>query len=192
MFNNNEEVLVIKVDEDIELKQVEQSDAPELYSLIDQNRAYFSRWLPFVHYTVGVENHEEVVITMVNVANLMPKYVFAIKYQGEYVGLLAFRNFDEINRKADLNFWLSKLYHKRGIMFRSVLALMDYAYYNMDVNKISIKSPIGNYASSNIPRRIGFQLEGIERAGERMADESYIDLEVYGMLRDEYEKIRFQ
>lgn len=192
MFEDIDEVLVIQVDEEIELKQVELSDAPDLNSIIDMNREYFGRWLPFVHYTVGVQNSEDVVVTMVNVANLEPEHVFMIKYNQMPAGLVAFRNVDNTNRKLDMSYWLSAPFHKRGIVFRSVLALMDYAYYKLNVNKIVLRCPVGNYESGNIPRRIGFQLEGIERAGEMMPDESFIDLEVYGMLKKDYENIKWQ
>lgn len=192
MFNNDKKALIIQVNEDIELKQVELSDAPELNSIIDINREYFKHWLPFVNYTVDVQSSEDVVITMVNVANMEPQYVFAIKYRGLYAGLIAFRNMDKINRKVDMGYFLSEPFHKRGIVFQSVLAMMDHAFKEMNMNKVVLRCPIGNYASSNIPRRIGFQLEGIERAAEMMPDETFIDLEVYSMLKKDYECIRWQ
>ena len=54
------------------------------------------------------------------------------------------------------------------------------------MNRIQIQCAVGNTKSSNIPRRLGFTLEGIARAGELQADGRFSDIEVYSLLREEY------
>mgnify|MGYP001050637725 CR=1 FL=1 len=53
----------------------------------------------------------------------------------------------------------------------------------MGINRIQIKCALGNRPSSIIPKRAGFQLEGIERAGELLSDGCFADLEAYSMLK---------
>ena len=191
MTGGNNGVKMIKVSDDIILKQIESSDTSDIYETIDAQRDYLGQWLPFIHYTLDIEDSEHVVITMINVTNLVKEHSFVIKYKGKFAGLIGFRNFDKTNKKIDLGYWLSKNFQKKGIVFNSVLALMEYAFEDLLVNKICIRCPVGNDQSCNIPKRIGYFLEGIERAGELLPDNSYIDLEVYGMLKSDYYQFKY-
>jgi len=71
-----------------------------------------------------------------------------------------------------------------------VRKLVEFAFRNMEMNRVQIRCGVGNHKSAAIPRRLGFTLEGIERAGERH-DHSYIDLEVYSLLKKEWVETLF-
>jgi RimJ/RimL family protein N-acetyltransferase len=48
---------------------------------------------------------------------------------------------------------------------------------------------VGNERSRRIPIRLNFKLEGVERDGEMSADGHYNDLEVFSLLKSEYEQL---
>ena len=52
-----------------------------------------------------------------------------------------------------------------------------------------IKFAVGNERSRRIPIRLNFKLEGVERDGEMSADGHYNDLEVFSLLKSEYEQL---
>lgn len=56
----------------------------------------------------------------------------------------------------------------------------------LGLNRVQIKCAVGNTPSSNIPKRLRFQREGVERAGELFADGNFVDIEVYSLLKYEY------
>ncbi|MFA5432944.1 MAG: GNAT family protein, partial [Candidatus Paceibacterota bacterium] len=64
-----------------------------------------------------------------------------------------------------------------------VSTLCDFAFRELDINRIQIKCAVTNSASRNIPHRLGFQLEGIERAGELLTGGVFTDLAVYSKLK---------
>jgi ribosomal-protein-serine acetyltransferase len=68
---------------------------------------------------------------------------------------------------------------------RSVERLCDFAFNELGINRIQIKCAVGNSASSNIPKRLGFIFEGIEREGELLSNGFFTDLEVYSKLKHE-------
>jgi len=68
-------------------------------------------------------------------------------------------------------------------MSRSVSTLCDFAFRELDMNRIQIKCALANTPSRNIPQRLGFKLEGIERAGELLTGGVFTDLAVYSRLR---------
>ena len=109
-----------------------------------------------------------------------------ITADGRFAGLVGFKDTDRANRKTEIGYWLGEEYQGRGIMTRCVEALCGLAFSELDMNRIQIQCAVGNTKSSNIPRRLGFTLEGIARAGELQADGRFSDIEVYSLLREEY------
>ena len=70
-------------------------------------------------------------------------------------------------------------------MTRAVERLCKYAFEELGLNRVQICCAVGNTPSSNIPRRLCFKFEGIERAGELFPDGSFADIEVYSFLKNE-------
>lgn len=56
---------------------------------------------------------------------------------------------------------------------------------NQNIKRIQIRCATGNVASNGIPVRLGFRLEGTERAGELLASGEYADIHVYSILKEE-------
>lgn len=70
-------------------------------------------------------------------------------------------------------------------MTRVAKALTDYAFTELQLNKIEIRAAVGNKKSRSIPERLGFVNEGCIRRAEWLYDH-YVDHVVYGVLADEW------
>jgi ribosomal-protein-serine acetyltransferase len=114
----------------------------------------------------------------------MFEYIFTIQYKDQFAGIVGFKNTDKVNRKTEIGYWLSEVFQKKGIITKSVAMLCDFAFKALGINRLQIKSTVGN-RSSNIPNSLGFRLEGIERNGELLNDGLYADLEVYSKLKSD-------
>ena len=86
-----ENLMIIKVDEEIVLKQLEKSDSIDIFKTIDTQRNYLGKWLPFVEFTNEISDTESFVNTIVDAPVEKFEYVFAIKKCGEFVGLIGFQ-----------------------------------------------------------------------------------------------------
>lgn len=177
--------MTIEVDKEIKLTQLELSDAKDIFETIDSQREYLGRWLPFVALTREISNSEQFVDSVVNAPEGRAEYVFAIKKNNQFVGLIGFKDTDRLNRKAEIGYWLSEKFQKQGIITKSVEKLCEFAFEEMGINRIQIKCAVGNKLSSNIPKRLGFKLEGVERQGELLTGGVYTDLEIYSKLKSE-------
>lgn len=180
--NNN---LILRINEDIELKQLELTDSKVLFETIDSQRQYLGKWLPFVESTKNISDSEGYVDSVVNAPVDMFEYIFSIQYKDQFAGIVGFKNTDKVNRKTEISYWLSEVFQKKGIMTKSVAMLCDFAFKALGINRVQIKCAVGNRSSSNIPNRLGFRLEGIERDGELLNDGLYADLEVYSKLKSD-------
>lgn len=122
---------------------------------------------------------------MVNAPQDRIEYVFSIRKGDRFVGLIGLKDTDEQNKKTEIGYWLSEKYQKQGIVTKSVCKLCDYTFHELGINRIQIKCAVGNISSSNIPKRLGFSFEGIERQGELLTGGIFTDLEIYSKLKSD-------
>ena len=81
-----------------------------------------------------------------------------------------------------MGYWLSEKMQGKGIITKWVKKLIRYAFQKLRLNRIQIKIAVGNSKSAAIPKRLGFILEGVERAGEKH-NQKFLDLEIYSILK---------
>lgn len=179
--------MTILVYQDIVLHQLKSSDAAEIFHTIDTQRAYLGQWLPFVAFTKELKHTSGFVDSIVNAPEQSFEYVFTIRVQRDFAGLIGFKGTDRQNKKTEIGYWLSEPYQKKGIVTRAVKKLCKFAFNELDINRIQIKCAVGNTPSKNIPKRLGFKYEGIERAGELLSDGHFTDIEVYSLLKSEFD-----
>lgn len=181
----------IEISEDLYLKQFELSDTMDLYAIVEQQRESINLcWVPSLTPTADFGNGRKYIFDPAKVlANFNSEFEFVIVYQEKIIGLAGFKNYNLVNRTAHLGCFISKELYGRGLAISALKTLMDFACDELKINKLQVKCPLGNLIVSYIPRRLGFRIEGVERAGE-MSNGKAIDLEVYGMLRDDYLRIR--
>ena len=175
--------MILKIDKQTELRQLEQSDSAAIFKTIDSQREYLGKWLPFVEFTKKLADTEKFVDSIINASKDNFKYVFTFRKENKFIGLIGIKNTDKLNKKTEIGYWLSKEYQKQGIMTKSVDKLCDFAFKELELNRVQIKCAIDNKSSIKIPQRLGFSFEGIERQGELLSNNIFTDLEIYGKLK---------
>jgi ribosomal-protein-serine acetyltransferase len=106
-----------------------------------------------------------------------------IWFHGILAGVIGFHGIDWMNRNVEIGYWLGEKFQGQGIMTKTCHALVDYAFYNYELNRVQIRCATGNKKSNAIIERLGFIKEGTTRQAEFLYDH-YVDLFVYGMTSD--------
>ena len=172
------------------LESLNLSHVEAIFNAIDQNRKFLRRWLPFVDFTQKISDTERFVRSIIEKISSNRDEVYVICFKHEFAGLVGFKDIDRINDKIEIGYWLVEKFTGKGIATAAAHKMINLAFRNMNMNRIVIRCGIGNEKSSAIPRRLGFSFEGIERHGERH-DHTYIDLEVFSLLKQEWAKTLF-
>ncbi|MDR2010360.1 MAG: GNAT family N-acetyltransferase [Bacteroidales bacterium] len=183
------EPFILKVSDEIILKQLEISDAADIFQTIDNQRKYLGEWLPFVDFTKELKDSQCFINSIVELPEEQREYTFVIKVNGIFAGLIGFKTTDRINRKSEIGYWLSEPFQRKGIMINSVKRLLEFGFVELELNRIQIKTAVGNIKSEKIPLNLGFVFEGIERDGEFSSDQKSVDVKVFSLLRKEYDNI---
>ncbi len=180
-----ENMVELKVDSEIVLKEIELSDAEDIFKLIDSDRKNLRTWLSFIDSTKEIEDTKDFIRSILFLPKDIRDLVTVIIYNEQKIGLIGFKLTDFVNKKTEIGYWISKEFENKGIVTKSVVKMIDYAFNTLNLNRIQIKCGIGNEKSSKIPKKLNFKFEGIERSAE-LLNGKFIDAEVYSILKDEW------
>ena len=175
-----------KVNKDIFLKEIALEDADAIFKTIDEQREYLGEWLPFIKKTKGIEDTENFINSLLNEDEEKRELITVIYFNNHFAGIIGFKDTDKVNKKTEIGYWLSEGFQNLGIIIRSIKILLKYAFEEKEINRIQIKCAVKNDKSKNIPKRLNFKLEGIERDGELLSNNYYTDLEVYSLLKPDW------
>jgi ribosomal-protein-serine acetyltransferase len=180
-------MFTLKVDKEIELQLFQIHHANELFDLIEQNRFHLRKWLPWVdEMETSLQYHSIIPMWLKQFADNQG-FNLGIRYRGLLVGSIGIHQIDWRNQQTSIGYYLGEGYQGKGIMTRSVQAILNYAFFDLRLNRIEIRCGVGNLKSRAIPERLGFTQEGIVRGGENLYGRFH-DLIIYGMLEKEWRK----
>ncbi|MBV9414063.1 MAG: GNAT family N-acetyltransferase [Solirubrobacterales bacterium] len=173
-------VLSLWIDERCFLRLLEEADADALYTVVDANREYLARWMPWAANQTLEGTHDFICDTRKQLADNRG-FVVAIIVDGRIVGTAGFHHVDWENRSTSIGYWIAESCQGRGIATRTAGALTDHAFSTWRLNRVEIRAGVGNERSRAIATRLGFQEEGVLREAERIGDR-YVDHVVHAML----------
>ncbi|MDF2989472.1 MAG: ydaF [Eubacterium sp.] len=181
----------IQVNDDIELRTLENKNAKELYKLIDDNRLNLREWLPWVGGTTSVEIIKRFIKSSKKQQADNNGFQAGIFYKGKIAGIVGLHGIDWSNKKTSLGYWLAKEYQGNGIMTQCCSAIINHVINELCLNRVEIRAAEFNKKSRAVPERLGFVSEGISRQVEWLYDR-YVDHVIYAILAGEWEKIKNQ
>jgi ribosomal-protein-serine acetyltransferase len=164
------------------LRLLEESDADELFAVIDANREHLATWMPWARRDRAPEDTLPFIrATRRQIADNDGLQTTIVDPGGAIVGMVGMHRVDWANGRTSVGYWLALDAQGRGVMTEAVRAHVDYAFATLGLHRVVIEAAVDNARSRAIPERLGFREEGVlrevERVGERMLDHV-----VYAML----------
>nr|WP_251025945.1 GNAT family protein [Bacillus sp. ISL-47] len=178
-------VFSLKVDKNIELQLFQLHHSEDLFNLVDSNRKHLREWLPWVDNMASPVQYHSIIPMWLKQFADNNGFNAGIRYRGRLAGSIGFHQIDWHNGQTSIGYYLAKGFEGKGIMTRSVQAMVNHAFIDLKLNRVEIRCGVKNLKSRAIPERLGFKQEGIIRDGELLYNR-YHDLAVYGMLAREW------
>lgn len=169
------------------LRPLKVEDAENLFRLVNENREYLRKWLPWLDETESQSDQLKFVQTCSECAAAGTQFHYSILVHGEIAGLVSFNNIEKRNRCATIGYWLTRSQAGRGIMTTAVKSLIAAGFEHLGLNRIQARVATGNRQSQAVCERAGLKAEGVLRQAEWLYDH-YVDLTMNGMLRSEWRK----
>jgi ribosomal-protein-alanine N-acetyltransferase len=113
-------------------------------------------------------------------------FAITIREEGALAGAIGLV-LDRANERAEIGYWIAVPYWNRGYATEAGRAVVRHGFEVLGVNRIYAEHFSRNPASGRVMQKLGMRHEGslrqhIVKWGER------IDVEVYGIVREEWEK----
>jgi len=179
----------IDVDTEITLRPTVESYLSPMWNAIGEGRSYLGEYLPWIAGYYTEENYR----TGFN-KRRFEKDPFArsgeytIEYLGDLAGGVGF-GLPNRDNGVEVGYWLRQDLQGRGIMTRSVTAIINMIFDHMKLHRVTIRAATPNLPSRGVPERLGFTHEGALREAA-FVQGRYLDLEVYSMLEHEWREGR--
>ncbi len=108
-------------------------------------------------------------------------YKMVLRSTGETIGLcgLIQRSFLE---DIDLGFGLLPQYYRKGYTYEASIKMLEYAFYELKVNKVLAFTSLENPNSQNLLKKLGFKTDGIIKYGNTEEDVHLYKLEMEKFL----------
>jgi ribosomal-protein-serine acetyltransferase len=178
-------MLNIKVDHEINLQLFQQQDCSELFQLVESNRNHLREWLPWVDSITFPHQYFPIINAWLKQYADHNGLNAGIRFKGKLVGVISLNSIDWNNQQTSLGYYLGRGYEGKGIMTKTVQAILSYIFLHLHLHRVEVRCGVHNKKSRAIPERLGFKQEGVIRDGEFLYDH-YHDLVVYGMLSHDW------
>jgi ribosomal-protein-serine acetyltransferase len=175
-------VFGLTVDDEIRLAMPLDRHAEPVFELIDSERDRLLLWLPELAEVRSVgDQREKYRRRRLSIAD-GSYYSFVIEVHGEVAGTIGL---EPDGGCAELGYMLASRFERRGIVTRSLKALIDVAIAELGIHRFEIRCAPDNRRSIAVAARLGFKYEGTLRQSTRVGD-AWQDAEIHALLAPEW------
>lgn len=177
----------LPIDQDLALVAPQLQHSKAIFDLIQEQRTYLGAWLSWVNRTQSIKDVRRFIRESQAFNEGGQRLTAFIHYRDQIVGSVGFVRLDMQHKKGEIGYWISELLQGRGLVTLSCLNFIDYAFTELELNRVEIRVLTDNEKSRGIPLRLGFRHEGRLRQSIFLQDK-YHDMDVFAMLFQQWEE----
>jgi len=178
--------MVITIDQNLRLELTAERHAEGLFQALNSSRGQLSEFLPWVPNMQSVDDFINYIKNCQLLYQQGMEVSFVILFNEQSVGRIGLHYLNLFNENAAIGYWLTESAQDKGVMIRSCRALINYGFKELGLHRIEIKAATTNLKSQAIPKKLGFQLEGVLRQAEKV-NGKFLDLVLYSLINEEWE-----
>jgi len=174
--------------DELTMGMLEMRHEQQFYDLIDRNREHFGRWLTWIQATKTVADAGAFIQRYLNKYAGSDGILVGLWHQKNLVGVVLIREIDHSVKCAEIGYFVDESCQGRGWATQMCQAIIiGYIFGELGMNKVLVQCASGNDKSIALPKRLNFKHEGSIRQAYDLNGE-YVDMEIYGLLREELDK----
>ncbi|MFG0212333.1 GNAT family N-acetyltransferase [Brevibacillus porteri] len=116
--------------------------------------------------------------------------IFANDTPDHLLGIMEAFDFHQKVNMVTIGYFLSEAHWGKGIATEAVNLLLHFLFMDVNVNRIQAEVMPPNETSKKVLMKNGFMKEGTLRQATLWSGKGIVDVEIYGMLKEDYEKGR--
>ena len=163
---------------------------------VDDAQAMYDNWATDENTTKYLiwDVHESIEATRELLTKWVPEYDKAeyyhwvIQYDGTIVGTINFHAIANKEEHIELGYCIGSKWWNKGIVTEAVSALLQFAFEELNANKVCALHDTENISSGRVMQKNGMKQEGLLREHKLRRDGTRGDLACYAILKREWRK----
>jgi len=173
------------IDTTLAIELIAEKHIDQLIMLVSENRLYLREWLTWVDNLKSPEDFKTFVQNASQQNNHGSHYSCVILEHEQVIGRIGLYGIDSLNKIASIGYWVGEQWEGKGIVSKACEVILRHGFDTKQLNRIEIHCATGNSKSLSIPKRLGFQREGILRQAE-LLNGQFVDHYCYSMLHEDW------
>ncbi|MBV9893768.1 MAG: GNAT family N-acetyltransferase [Chloroflexi bacterium] len=154
----------LKVDEELSLVLAEDRHAGVMTDLIVRNQARLARWEPWAEHPATLEGTRTYIRAALEdfARGRQISTIMTITSGDEprFIGRCGMRINPQLGH-GDIGYWIDGDYESQGLTSRAARGLITATFDELRLNKVDLRTSVGNQRSRGLAERLGFTFEGI-------------------------------
>ena len=171
---------VLEAENNIYLTNAKKEDAKSVFDLYQEDMAELKKVFSFVNEDLTLEDEESFF------ENPGKDHPFVIRFNNEICGYAVLYDFKDSNKSVSILYYVNSRFRGNGIASIATTRLLDYAFEDLEANKVDFFINTDNINSLKLVRRLGIRYEGTLLDNDYSNGE-YKDQDLYSILKREYD-----
>ena len=172
--------------EKLVLKKIEDAHLQELFAIYDNDKVF--------EYCGIIPKHNiQTVSKMIGhfdrdykKESIVKWGIFQKSHSDQLVGIIEAMEFNQKVNMVTIGYYLAENYWGKGLASDAVNILVKFLFEEVNINRIQAEVMPLNEASKKVLQKNCFLKEGLLRQAKVWSGKGVVDLEIYGLLKEEY------
>lgn len=167
-----------------EMRAWREDDVAAALEIVLENREHLQTYMQWMTPDYSIEDAQRFLFE--GIKNRLDRQTLglALLADGKLIGSTGFNRFDWKARVCEIGYWIDHRHEGKGIITKACKAMIDYAFDELEMNRVEIRCSAENTRSAAIPERLGFTKEGLLRQAEMINGRPH-DFLIFGLLAED-------
>jgi ribosomal-protein-serine acetyltransferase len=167
-----------------EMRAWREDDIAAALEIVLENREHLQTFMQWMTPEYSIEDAQRFLFE--GIKNRLDKINLglAVLEDGRLIGSTGFNRFDWKARVCEIGYWIDHRHEGKGIVTKACKAMIEYAFDELEMNRVEIRCSSENVRSAAVPERLGFTKEGLLRQAEVINDRPH-DFLIFGLLAED-------
>jgi ribosomal-protein-serine acetyltransferase len=171
----------------IEIRLIESEDYLQLFDLIEKNRKRLLTYFPKTSCAItDVDSAKKFTRLKLRQALYREQFYFVVILENttQIIGSIMVKNIDWSVPKGELAYFIDSEQEGKGFTSCAVDLVKNYAFEDLNMEKLYIKFDPENFGSKRVAIKNGFEKEGYFKREYRTGYGDLTDVERYGLIKN--------
>ena len=169
---------------DFKMRAWREDDVNAALDMVLRNREHLQTYMQWMTADYSIEHARKFIVE--GIKNRLDKITLglALVREGDLIGSTGFNRLDWAAQVCEIGYWIDRDQEGKGIITIACRAMIDYAFDELDMNRVEIRCSVENARSAAVPKRLGFKLEATLRQAEMLNGRPH-DFYIFGLLAED-------